>query len=162
MSKPTDADDVAVAMFKEMVEKHKLTAVAIQRGVLLYHTVSALLAKGNGSLTDPALVVEIEKEIIVALAKEIDRNFYEGMLDTATKTMMSVMKIPQVKEMQKEAMADVTSKLAEPGSPAADKLKQILNKFGFGDVEPPKEKNAVESALDGLGISTRTKKESLN
>lgn len=165
---PSDeADDLVVNILEEMVEKHKLTAVAISRGIELMRSIQDLLNKYSKQLANPNVVLEMEKEMIVLLGTEIDRNFYEGMMDAVARSAAAVMKIPQVKELQNQKIANAAAKLATEKGPEMDKLRMLFGKLGINldnatvstTAQP---KSAVDNMLDSLNISPRTKKEDLN
>jgi hypothetical protein len=69
--------------------------------------------KYKAGLADPSnrpnVLMEMDKEVLTLLGKEIDSNFYEGMMDATMKSLISVMKIPQVQEISKQFAMDVAS-----------------------------------------------------
>ncbi len=130
MSKPGNSMEEAEQLMEEMTTVHKLTPVAIDRAIQLYQGISTILTKYHDKLHDNEQVFLMEKEMIIALGKEIDRNFFEGMLDAAMKTMLNVTKIPQVKDIQKNMAADVAKKFANSDKPEAGQIKDLLNKLG--------------------------------
>jgi hypothetical protein len=142
-------NDEITQMYEEMIKTQKLTPVAVQRAVVLYQEMHTIMNKYKDQLRDPESVhsamLQMDKEIISILAKELDMNFYEGMMDTATKTLISVMKIPQVKELSKQFALDVSGKVPNAGA-----LEDLIKK-AFGDKpEQTGDKSAMESILDSI------------
>jgi hypothetical protein len=160
-------DEKTQELYKEMIEKNKLTPTGVERSILLYQLIGSIINKYAVSSADPVTASEntfaMEKEIIIALAKEMDRNFFEGMMDATIKTAISVMKIPQVAEM--------TRSLAVEFLGSGNLLDAILNNAGQKPTEQQIKKNSDETgkdteSLEGLlssfSKSSRGKKEDLN
>lgn len=159
-------------LYDEMVGKNKLTPAGVERAIILYQLIGSIINKYRPLIQNPVTVSEatseMEKEVILAVAKELDRNFFEGMLDVVMKSTMSVLKIPQVAEMTKSFAMEFlgASKLKDSGSLEAAMDKLFSNKPGDEtNKKPPVEvvgEESLESILSQFSKSARGKKEDLN
>lgn len=156
-------DETVQRMLKEMVDKLKLSQTGIMRGIDVMRNIQDILLKYNaqGKIDDPLSVVEMEKEIVIILAKEFDRNFYEGMMDAMTHATAAIMKIPQVQELNNEVIAKASKKLASDSSPGAEKIRNLLNKLGINLGQSGAQTTEASASLDNFA-SPRSKKEDLN
>lgn len=157
MSTNPKLDSDIFQMYDDLIKNQKLTPVAVQRALILYQDMVRIMDKYKPLLADPTnglkYALQMDKEIIGLLGKEIDMNFYEGMMDAATKTLMSVMKIPQVKELSKQFALEVAGK-----SPNGAQLEDLIKKaFGgttekTGTTETGTKDSTMDSILDTLGV----------
>lgn len=155
----------AVEEVQRILKEHNITAVALERAFTLYDNIAAILLRYKDLPNDAFALEAMEKEMVVLFAKEIDKNFYEGMLESVIRSMSMVANIPAVKQIQKDAQAKLVQKLAATDSPEADKVKDILNKL-LGNLGGPKAPTSstttAESVLETFGVGSRVKKEDLN
>jgi hypothetical protein len=152
-----NANDEIMKLYEYLVKEQQLTPTAVQRALTLYQKVVQVMDKYKAGLIDPSnrpnVLMEMDKEILTLLGKEIDSNFYEGMMDATMKSLISVMKIPQVQEISKQFAIDVASK-----SPNGGSLKDLIKKAFKGDdsketTTTEKGSSAMDSILDSLGVT---------
>ncbi len=163
-------DDEIKKLYEEMIEKNKLTPAGLERGIILYQLIGSIINKYRplikNPLTGPESTIAMEKEVITALALEMDRNFFEGMLDATMKATVNVLKIPQVAEMTRSfAMEFLGSDKLKNNDDLNDLVTKMMNKKPAQESTQksnPEDSESLESLLSQFSASARGKKENLN
>ncbi len=114
------------AKYDEMQAKNTYTPIAFERSIKIYDQIGDILKQYTGNLGHPTLgqsyQLKMEQEILFLLAAELDKNFFEGVMDSAIKHMTNIMKTPQIKELSKTTLKNA---FAQAGG-KEDLLKKIL------------------------------------
>lgn len=165
MSKKSEIDYEVKATYLDVMQNNKLTPTAVERSVVIYRKVAEIIQRYQLLVNDPeagkSYAAKMDQEIVLTMAAELDRNFYEGMMENSMRNTINLMKIPQVKVIADEQQKNLMSKLDNPDQPSAEHTLDTFIKQVIGDTSPNTKANKDQDVFKNT-VNSSIKKEDLN